>query len=103
MQRCRRALREAEPRRLFLALAAVILLVQTGFPAHQDTHPIGSPDTQCQYCVMAGHALGVPGIAQLPPASPARAERPLVELLEFHVPSFPRTRFSRAPPLNFPA
>ncbi|HEX5339587.1 MAG TPA: DUF2946 family protein [Gammaproteobacteria bacterium] len=98
MHRCRYALRDVRWRRLFLALAAVIVLVQTGFPAHQDSHPIGSPDNQCQYCVLAGHAFGVPSVAILPPSAPVHAERPLIALIEFHVPAFPRTRFSRAPP-----
>lgn len=98
-ERCRHALGAPHWRRTFLVLAAVLLLVQTGFPAHQDSHPIGSQDNLCQYCVMAGHAFGVPGVAvlALPPAS--HTEYTPAKLVEFHIPPFPRTRFSRAPPV----
>lgn len=98
MHRCRYALRELRWRRLFMSLAAVVLLVQTGFPAHQDSHPIGSQDSLCQYCVMAGHAFGVPGVAMLVPTVPVHAEYRAALPLEFHVRPFPRTRYSRAPP-----
>lgn len=98
MHGCRNALREVRWRRLFMALAAVVLLVQTGFPAHQDSHPIGSQDNLCQYCVLAGHAFGVPGISMLPPVVPGHIEYFSSTPVEVHVPDFPRTRFSRAPP-----
>lgn len=100
LQRCRYASSDARWRRLFMALAVVVLLVQTGFPAHQDSHPIGDQDSLCQYCVLAGHAFGVPGVAMLPPAIPVLAEYQLPNPVEIHVPVFPRTRFSRAPPLH---
>ena len=99
MHRYRNALSTRRWRRLFLALATVVLLVQTGFPAHQDTHPIGSHDL-CQYCFMVGHAFGVPTVALLVPTPPVHAEYRAVKPAEFHVTPFPRTRFSRGPPLN---
>lgn len=102
MHRCRSALRELRWRRLFMALVAVVLLVQTGFPAHQDTHPIGSQDNLCQYCVMAGHAFGVPSVAIAVPTVPVYAEYRSTRPVESHVQPFPRTRFSRGPPLNYP-
>jgi hypothetical protein len=98
LHRYRYALHDARWRRLFMMLAAMVLMVQTGFPAHQDSHPIGSQDNLCQYCVLAGHAFGVPGAAILPPAPLVHTAYRLLIPVEFHVPVFPRTRFSRAPP-----
>ncbi|MGH8372385.1 MAG: DUF2946 family protein [Gammaproteobacteria bacterium] len=98
LHRYRYALGDARWRRLFMALALLVLMVQTGFPAHQDSHPIGSQDTLCQYCVLAGHAFGVPGVAILPPVVPTHTEYQLPAPVDFHIPVFPRTRFSRAPP-----
>ena len=98
LSRLRRGLQRPGGRRLFLSLTALMLLVQTGLPAHEDTHPIGYPDTHCQYCVMAGHLFSVTAIAIALPTPPLRAERPLAVLIEFHVPTHPRTHFSRGPP-----
>lgn len=98
LPRLRRGLRRVTGRRLFLALATCLLLVQTGLPAHQDSHPLGYPDTHCQYCVMAGHLFSVPVVTLPPPVAPVPADRPLATLVEFQIPALPRTRFSRAPP-----
>jgi hypothetical protein len=100
LHRYRYALRDMRWRRLFMALAMVVLMVQTGFPAHQDSHPIGSQDNLCQYCVLAGHAFGVPGVAILPPLVHTHYAYLISIPVEFHVPVFPRTHFSRAPPFN---
>ncbi|MGH8400406.1 MAG: DUF2946 family protein [Gammaproteobacteria bacterium] len=99
LQRYRYALSDARWRRLFMALAMVVLMVQTGFPAHQDSHPIGDQDSLCQYCVLAGHVFGVPGVAMPPATVPVFAEYQLPSPVEIHVSIFPRTRFSRAPPI----
>jgi hypothetical protein len=98
LHRYRTALRDSRCRRLFLAMAAVVLLVQTGFPAHQVTHPIGSQDNLCQYCVLAGHAFGVPGVVVALPVQSVYAEYGILRAAPFHVRRYPRTRFSRAPP-----
>lgn len=84
---------------MFVALA-VMFVVQTALPAHQDTHPIGSTHTHCEYCVMAGHAFGVPGMAILVPPTPVYAEYQGAKPSEVHVQPYPRTLFSRGPPLN---
>ncbi|MDE2195731.1 MAG: hypothetical protein KGJ56_00880 [Gammaproteobacteria bacterium] len=98
LRRLGRASQGPGGRRLLLLLAAIVLLVQTGFPAHEDSHPLGSPNTQCQYCVLGGHLFSVPNTAIEAPAPPLHAEIPLPALVTVHVPPFPRTRFSRGPP-----
>lgn len=103
LHRCRSALRDSRWRRLFLALAAVVLLVQTGFPAHQETHPIGSQDNLCQYCVLAGHAFGVPGAVLTLHVPTDYTEYAIQKPAQLHVRPYPRTRFSRAPPTYFVA
>lgn len=87
-------------RRVMFAVLAVMLLVQTGFPAHEDSHPIGSKHAHCEYCVMAGHAFGAPGVAILVPPAPVYAAYQATRPIEFCVRPLPRTRFSRGPPLT---
>src|SRR5579863_2405219 len=85
-------------RGLWLFLSLLVLGVQTALPAHQETHPLGEPDTACHYCVLGGHLSGVPGVVPpLPPAA-GRIEAPLPVETGFCVSPFPRTRFSRGPP-----
>lgn len=97
LHRYRSALRIPHWRRLLMAVAVMVLLVQTGFPAHQDSHPIGSQDNLCQYCVLAAHRFGVPGVTVIVPAVPVYAEYQFFESVQFHVRPFPCTRFSRGP------
>ncbi|HEV2320854.1 MAG TPA: hypothetical protein VGT42_00710 [Gammaproteobacteria bacterium] len=87
-------------RRVMFAALAVMVVVQTALPAHENTHPIGSPHVHCEYCVLAGHAFGVPGMALVVPPAPVYAEYRGTKPAEVHVQAFPRTRFSRGPPLN---
>lgn len=86
-------------RGMFVALA-IMVVVQTALPAHQDTHPIGSLHVHCEYCVLAGHALGVPGMAILVPPAPVYAENQVPKHSEVYVQPYPRTLFSRGPPVN---
>jgi hypothetical protein len=78
----------------------VVLLVQTALPAHQDSHPIGSNDSHCEYCVLAGHAFGVPGVAIPMPSAPVYTQYQVIKPAELHVTPYTRTRFSRGPPLD---
>lgn len=86
-------------RRAMLAVLAVMLLVQTALPAHEDSHPLGPQQhVHCEYCVMAGHAVGVPSIAIQMPAAPVYADYQAIKPVDFHVSPLPRTLFSRGPP-----
>ena len=85
-------------RRTMLATLAVTLLVQMGLPAHEESHPLGTQQLHCEYCVMAAHAVGVPGVAIPAPAAPVYADHQGVKPVEFHVSPLPRTLFSRGPP-----
>lgn len=85
-------------RSLWLALAVLVLAVQLGLPAHEDSHPVGQTDSLCHYCTLGGNLFGMPNAA-LPPvaaAAPVQALLPCQASLE--VTPFPRTRFGRAPP-----
>lgn len=84
---------------MFVALA-MMLVVQVWFPAHLESHPIGSLHVHCDYCGMAGHAVGMPGSAIKVSTAPTYAQYQTTKAPEFQVQSFPRTRFSRAPPLT---
>jgi len=86
-----------------LLLALVVLAVQTSLPAHQDSHPLNQSDSACHYCMMGGHAPGMPVAALPPPVSRSgieaprpRPERPASETLV-------RTRYSRGPPSRIDA
>lgn len=83
-----------------LAVLAVMLLVQTAFPAHEETHPLGTQQHHCEYCVMAAHAVGMPSTAIAAPAAPVYADFEAAKPVEFHVLPLPRTLFSRGPPSN---
>jgi hypothetical protein len=100
MHLCRRSPRS---RGLWLALTLLVLAVQTGLPAHEDSHPVGQTDSLCQYCALGGNLFGMPD-AMLPPrAAPVRAEAPLPALFSLDVTPFPRTLFGRAPPSDLDA
>lgn len=83
-----------------LATLAIMLLVQTALPAHEDSHPLGTQQLHCGYCFMAVHAVGVPSVAIPVQAAPVYADCQAAKPVEFHVPSLPRTLFSRGPPLT---
>jgi len=83
---------------LWLLVGLVLLAVQTGLPAHQDSHPLNQPDIACHYCMLGGHAPGMPSLALPPLPDLARQEAPCLATVSQIVGSFPRTRFSRGPP-----
>jgi hypothetical protein len=85
-------------RGLWLALALMLLAVQTGMPAHQDSHPLGQADNLCHYCMLGGHAPGVLSAA-LPQTFPAlRHEAPQRLEIRPAAIGFFRNQTSRAPP-----
>ena len=85
-------------RGLWSLVGLMLLAVQTGLPAHQDSHPLNQPDIACHYCMLGGHAPGMPILA--PPRLPslARHESPQFVAVSRIVRGLPRTRFSRGPP-----
>lgn len=85
-------------RGLWLALALLVLGVQTALPAHQETHALGAPDSACHYCVLGGHLSGMPGVVPPAPLTAARMEAPRSVETGFTFQSPPRTRYSRGPP-----
>jgi hypothetical protein len=87
-------------RGLWLLVGIMLLAVQTGLPAHQDSHPLNQPDIACHYCMLGGHAPGMPNPAAPPPSDLARHEAPRLVAVSRIVYSFPRTRFSRGPPFD---
>lgn len=87
-------------RGLWLLVGMMVLAVQTGLPAHQDSHPLNQPDIACHYCMLGGHAPGMPSLAQPPRPELARHEAPRLVAVSLIVRGFPRTRFSRGPPLD---
>jgi hypothetical protein len=87
-------------RGLWLLVGLMLLAVQTGLPAHQDSHPLNQPDIACHYCMLGGHAPGMPNLLQPPSSDLARHEAPRFVAVSRIVRGFPRTRFSRGPPLN---
>lgn len=90
-------------RGLWLALTLMVLAVQTGLPAHEDSHPVGQTDSFCQYCALGGNLFGMPDAVLPLPVAPARAEAPLPVLFSLDVTPFPRTLFGRAPPSDLDA
>ena len=85
-------------RGLWLALALLVLGVQTVLPAHQETHALGAPDTACHFCVLGGHLSGMPGVAPPTPLAAARMEAPRAIEAGFTLQSRHCTRYSRGPP-----
>ncbi|HSC47327.1 MAG TPA: DUF2946 family protein [Gammaproteobacteria bacterium] len=83
---------------MWLALALLVLAVQTGLPAHEDSHPVGQTDSLCQYCALGGNLFGMPNAALPPVGAAAPVETPLPTLFSLDVTPFPRTLFGRAPP-----
>jgi hypothetical protein len=78
----------------------MLLAVQTTLPAHQDSHPLNQPDIACHYCMLGGHAPGMPTLVHPVLPSTARHEAPRLVAISRIIRGFPRTRFSRGPPLN---
>jgi hypothetical protein len=87
-------------RGLWLVVGLMLLAVQTGLPAHQDSHPLNQPDIACHYCMLGGHAPGMPTLVQPLLPSTARHEAPRFVAVSRIIRRFPRTRFSRGPPLH---
>ena len=95
MARLRPGLRS---RSLWLALAVLVLAVQMGLPAHEDSHPVGQSDSLCHYCTLGGNLFGMPNAALPPIAAALPVPAPLSRLFSLDVRPFPRTLFGRAPP-----
>lgn len=85
-------------RGLMLLLALVLLAVQTSLPAHQDSHPLNQDDSACHYCMMGGHAPGLPTAALPLPASTLAVEVPRTEGERAASEPLVRTHYSRGPP-----
>jgi hypothetical protein len=85
-------------RGLLLLLALVLLAVQTSLPAHQDSHPLNQDDSSCHYCMLGGHAPGVPNAVLPPPAPEFSGETPRVYAERPAPETLVRTRYSRGPP-----
>lgn len=98
LQRMRRFRMTHTGRGLWLALALLVLTVQTALPAHEESHHLGQTDILCQYCVLGGHLYSLT-------SSTLPAVVPHVQGIVSHIVfasltfvPFPRTRFSRGPP-----
>jgi hypothetical protein len=100
LQRMRRSRLTRTGHGLWLALALLLLTVQTALPAHEASHPIGQADTLCQYCVLGGHLYSLPSVATPPPVPHTRWETSHGSFVFRIVAPFPRTLFSRGPPLT---
>lgn len=85
-------------RGLWLALALLVLAVQTGIAVHQETHPLGQSDIQCHYCALGGHAFGMPNALPLPAVAAALPAPVLPALQSLVSAPAPRGFLSRAPP-----
>ena len=81
-----------------LLLALVVLAVQTSLPAHQDSHPLNQDDSACHYCMLVGHAPGMPNAVLPQPASNFAGEAPRVYAERSASEPLVRTRYSRGPP-----
>jgi hypothetical protein len=91
--------RSPKPRRaLGLVLGLLLLAVQTGIAAHQETHPLGQPDSQCHYCVLGGHLFGMPNVAVPPPVTPTHPQLALPVQVSLTTAAAIRGFLSRAPP-----
>ena len=90
-------------RGLWLALAFMFLTVQLGLPAHEASHPIGQTDTACQFCMMGGHAPGMPNAVLPLQLAQAKAEAPRLPAERRVFLTFVRTCFSRGPPSRIDA
>lgn len=85
-------------RGLMLLLALLVLAVQTSLPAHQDSHPLNQSDSACHYCMMGGHAPGMPTAALPLPVATYGFEAPRVYAERPASETLVRTRYSRGPP-----
>ena len=81
-----------------LVLGLLLLVVQTGIATHQETHPIGQPDSQCHYCVLGGHLFGMPNVAVPPPVTAAQPHLAMLAQDSLVVAPAIRGFLSRAPP-----
>jgi drug/metabolite transporter superfamily protein YnfA len=97
LQRMRRFRMTRTGRGLWLALALLVLTVQTALPAHEESHHLGRADVLCQYCVLGGlFSL----TSSMPPVVIPQVWdiAPQTVFLSFTFATLPRTRFSRGPP-----
>lgn len=86
-------------RGLWFALALLVLAVQTGLPAHQDSHPLsGKSDLQCQYCMLGGNLHGMPSVALVLPMPMMRIEAPQHVFASLVDSSRPHRVANRGPP-----
>ncbi|HEV2109786.1 MAG TPA: hypothetical protein VGT99_00415 [Gammaproteobacteria bacterium] len=98
LQRMRRSGASRTGRALWLALALLVLAVQTGLPAHEASHHLSKPDTLCQYCVLGGHLYSLPSTPPAAVAPRMYREAPHGVFASTIASPFPRTVFSRGPP-----
>jgi hypothetical protein len=98
LQRMRRFRLTRPGRGLWLALALMVLAVQTSLPAHEASHHLGQTDKLCQYCVLGGHLYSLTSTTPPPPIPHGRWETPCGSFVTFIVAPYPRTLFSRGPP-----
>lgn len=98
LQRTHRSRLTRTGRGLWLALAMLLLAVQTSLPAHEASHHLGQADVLCQYCVLGGHLYSLPSTATPPIVPHARWESSHGSFVSRIVAPFPRTLFSRGPP-----
>ena len=97
-QRMRRSRITRTGRALWLALALLVLAVQTALPAHEASHHLGQADTLCQYCVLGGHLFSLPSTPPAVTAPQMRWEASQRVFVSAIVTPYPRTVFSRGPP-----
>lgn len=103
LQRLRRFRIGRTGRALWLALALLVLAVQTTLPAHEESHHLGQADTLCQYCVLGGHLYSLPSTPPPAAAPQLRWDAPHGVFASAIVSSRPRTVFSRGPPSGIDA
>ncbi|HEV7164560.1 MAG: DUF2946 family protein [Gammaproteobacteria bacterium] len=103
LQRIRRFRTTRTGRGLWLALALMLLTVQTALPAHEASHHLGQADILCQYCVLGGHLYSLTSTTPPPFIPQVHSATPQVVFASFVFAPFPRTVFSRGPPSSIDA
>lgn len=100
MHRLRRLSTSRSGRALWLALLLFLTAVQTTLPAHEESHHLGQADVLCQYCVLGGHLYSLTSATPAVSAPQFNWEASSSVFASFIVTPFPRTLFSRGPPLT---
>ncbi len=85
-------------RGLWLALALLVLTVQTALPAHEESHHLVQTDVLCQYCVLGGHLYSLTSSAPPVVVPHVLGIAPHIVFASLTFAPFPRTHFSRGPP-----